>query len=201
MHPFVSGQLADERRTRFQKEAAAARVAAQARGRKRRLAADRLQTRVLDPSDIEEIAALFVRLSSRSRYLRFMSPIRTVSAGTLAHLAAIDHERHEAVGAFDDRLLVGAAHYFRSATDPTRAEIAAEVTDRYQRTGVVSRLLCELGGIARQRGITRFDARVLFENTAAVSWVRDSGWQAATTLDGPELVIALAIPARCPGDA
>lgn len=153
-----------------------------------------LQTRVLDPSDIEGMAALFAGLSSRSRYLRFMSPIRTVSARTLAYLAAIDHERHEAVGAFEDGVLVGAAHYFRSATDPTSAEIAAEVADRYQRTGVGSRLLCELGRIARQRGITRFDARVLFENTAAVSWVRGSGWRAATTLDGPEIAVALAIP-------
>src|SRR5205085_956680 len=185
----------NDRRARFHREAAAARLAAQARARKRSSAADRLQTRVLDPSDIEEMAALFAGLSSRSRYLRFMSPIRTVSARTLAYLAGVDHERHEAVGAFDNRVLVGAAHYFRSATDPPSAGIAAEVTDRYQRMGVASRLLCELGRIARQRGITRFDARVLFENTAAVSLVRSSGWRAATTLDGPEIAVAIAIPA------
>src|SRR6478672_3887842 len=101
MHPFISGELANDRRAQFQGEAEGARLVAQAKARKRRLAADRLQTRVLDPSDIEEIAALFVRLSSRSRFLRFMSPIRTISASTLAYLAAIDHERHEAVGAFD----------------------------------------------------------------------------------------------------
>jgi GNAT superfamily N-acetyltransferase len=191
----MSAQLANDRRAQFQREAAAARLATKAKARKRSLAADRLQTRVLDPSDIEEMAALFSRLSSRSRYLRFMSPIRTVSAGTLAYLAAVDHERHEAVGAFDDRLLVGAAHYFRSATDPTSAEIAAEVEDRYQRKGVGSRLLCELGRIAHQRGITRFNARVLCENTAAVSLLRDSSWRASATLDGPELAFALTIPA------
>lgn len=195
MHSSVSVQLANERRARFQSEAAAARLAAQARTQKRSQTADRLETRVLDPSDIEEMAAMYVGLSSRSRYLRFMSPIRTVSARTLAYLANVDHERHEAVGAFDDRHLVGAAHYFRSATDPASAEIAAEVTDRYQGMGVGSRLLCELGRIARQREITRFEARVLSENTAAVSWARGSGWRAVTTLDGPEIALAIAIPA------
>jgi ribosomal protein S18 acetylase RimI-like enzyme len=112
----------------------------------------------------------------------------------LAYLTAIDHEHHEAVGAFDDRRLVGAAHYFRSAIDPTSAEIGAEVADRYQRVGIGSRLLCELGTIAVQRGITRFDARVLTENIAAVSLLRDTGWEAAVTLDGPELAIAMAVP-------
>ena len=146
----------------------------------------------------EEMAAMFSRLSTRSRYLRFMSPIRTVSASMLAYLAAIDHQRHEAVGAFDDRVLVGAAHYFRSATDPTSAEIAAEVTDPYQGMGIGRRLMCELGRIARERGITRFDARTFFENKAAVSWVRNSGWRAATTLDGPELEISVEIPAALP---
>lgn len=150
---------------------------------------------MLDPSDIEEMAAMFAGLSSRSRYLRFMSPVRTVSARTLAYLAAVDHERHEAVGAFNGRTLVGAAHYFRSATDPTAAEVAAEVTDRYQGLGIGSRLLCELGGIAREHGIIRFDARVLFENTAAVSWVRGSGWPTDAILDGPEVAVALFIPA------
>jgi acetyltransferase len=134
------------------------------------------------------------RLSSRSRYLRFMSPIRTVSGSMLAYLAAVDHNRHEAVGAFDDRLLVGAVHYFRSATDPTRADIAGEVTDRYQRKGVGSRLLRVLGRTARERGITHFDARVLVENRPAVSLLRHSGWRADITYDGPELAIAMTLP-------
>jgi len=198
MHPFTSAQLANDRRSQYQREAASARLVAQAKARKRSSPADRLQTRVLDPSDIEEMAAMFSRLSTRSRYLRFMSPIRTVSASMLAYLAAIDHQRHEAVGAFDDRVLVGAAHYFRSATDPTSAEIAAEVTDPYQGMGVGRRLMCELGRIARERGITRFDARTFFDNTAAISWVRNSGWRAATTLDGPELEISVEIPAALP---
>jgi hypothetical protein len=55
-------------------------LAAQARGGPS-VDADRLQIRVLNPNDIDEIAALFARLSSRSRYLRFMSPVRAVSAG------------------------------------------------------------------------------------------------------------------------
>ncbi|HEV3353403.1 MAG TPA: GNAT family N-acetyltransferase [Acidimicrobiales bacterium] len=159
-----------------------------------RIDADGLQIRVLNPNDIDEIAALFARLSSRSRYLRFMSPVRTVSAGMLSYLAAVDHHRHEAVGAFEDDLLMGAMHYFQSATDPTRAEIAGEVSDPYQQHGVGSRLLRELGGIARRSGITHFDSRMLVENTAAISMVRHLGWRTAAAFDGPELAIAMTIP-------
>jgi hypothetical protein len=62
MHPLTSAQLANDRRAQFQKEAATARLASEARARKQS-AVDRLQTRVLDPNDIEEIAALVTRLS------------------------------------------------------------------------------------------------------------------------------------------
>jgi GNAT superfamily N-acetyltransferase len=193
MYPPFSEQLAADRRARLQKEGADSRLAAHARGGRSADAA-RLQIRVLDPTDIDEIAALFRHLSSRSRYLRFMSPIRTVSASTLSYLAAVDHQRHEAVGAFEDHLLVGAVHYFQSAADPTRAEIAAEVTDRYQGKGVGSRLLRELGRIARERGIAYFDSRVLVENRAAISMLRHSGWPTTAAFDGPELAIAMTIP-------
>src|SRR5439155_12461999 len=169
------------------KEADAARLAAAASG-----SASRLRCRVLDPSDIDEIKDLFERLSWRSRYLRFMSP-RTLTNSMLRYLADVDHQRHEAVGAFDDRRLVGAAHYFRSQEDPTQAEIAAEIVDRYQRTGVGSCLLRELARLARPRGITHFGATMLAENTAAIGLLRSSGWPAVVRLDGPELAIRTTI--------
>ena len=185
MHPFISAQIAEERRARLRKEADAARLAAAS-------STGRLHCRVLDPSDIDEIEALFERLSWRSRYLRFMSP-RNITKSMLRYLADVDHQRHEAVGAFDDRRLVGAAHYFRSQEDPTEAEIAAEIVDRYQRAGVGSCLLRELARLARTRGITHFRATTLAENRAAIGLLRSSGWPAVFRLDGPELAIRTTI--------
>ena len=188
MHPFWTPDLAEERRARLRKEADDARLAAIAASRRR---TERVRVRVLDPADIDSIAGLFERLSWRSRYLRFMSP-RRVSTRMVRYFADIDHERHEAVGAFDGERLVGSAHYFQSE-DATQAEIAAEIIDGYQRKGIGSWLLRELADLARRRGITHFRATVLAENTSALALLRNMGWPAVTSRDGPELAVTTTI--------
>lgn len=194
MHRSLSAQLAEDRRVRLVREAAAARLAEPASTDAPVVDASRLQVRVLEPSDLDAIGALLRRLSARSRYLRFMSPIHSVSTGAVRHLAAVDHERHEAVGAFHDGVLVGATHSYRRADDPTRAEIAVEISDDYQRNGIGARLLRELAALARTRGITHFSAGVLHENTAALALLRRTGWPMATSVNGAELTITLALP-------
>jgi GNAT superfamily N-acetyltransferase len=191
MHPFVTQELAAQHLARLRKEADDAHLAVAARsacGAK----SGRLHLRPLDLADLKSIAALFERLSWRSRYLRFMSP-REVPPATVLYFASVDHARHEAVGAFDKDHLVGSAHYFRSREDPSEAEIAAEVIDGYQGKGIGSCLLHELARLARPRGITHFSATVLAENTAALGLVRNSGWPSVTRQDGPVLDIRTAI--------
>ena len=190
MHPFNIDQLVSDRHARLRRDAETARLLRDAR-----CANTEIDIRVLSPSDADHIAQLFDQLSARSRFLRFMSPIRTVSAATLRHLAAIDHQRHEAVGAFDNGVLVGAAHYFRSAEEPTQAEIAAEVSDRYQRRGLGTCLLRELAAIACRRGITQLRADVIGENTAVLALVRKSGWPSNSKVDRGAITIATTIPA------
>jgi RimJ/RimL family protein N-acetyltransferase len=152
-----------------------------------------LQLRVLEPTDAGLIAGLFERLSLRSRYLRFFSPVDKVPAPTILRLASVDHDRHEAVGAFADRSLVGSAHYFRSAEDATTAEIAVEVADDHQRHGVGPCLLRALARLAQQRGITHFTASVLAENRAALAMLHQSGWPTVARLSGPEVLFALTL--------
>jgi GNAT superfamily N-acetyltransferase len=125
-----------------------------------------------------------------------MSPVHRLPDTALQHLANIDHDRHEAIGAFDRSGLVASAHWFRSQHLPGRADIAIEVTDRYQRRGVGSRLLRLLGGRARNLGIMEFGATTLAENTGAIALLRATGWPLAATSDGPELSLALTIGAR-----
>jgi uncharacterized protein (DUF1810 family)/GNAT superfamily N-acetyltransferase len=156
---------------------------------------------VLDGTDVDEMAGLFDRLSPASRYLRYLGPVHKLPASWLAHLAAVDHQRHEAVGAFDDAShLVGVVHYFRSADDPTRAEIAAEVADAYQRRGIAVCLLLRLAELARRQGITHFTATTLAENHAALSLMHRAGWPMVARTDGPEVSITLTLaPGTEPG--
>lgn len=153
-----------------------------------------MEVRALEPADIDQLALLFDRLSLKSRYLRFMAPIPSVSPSVLRHLAAIDHLRHEAVGAFDGDELVGSAHYFRSTEHPDAAEIAIEVADTYQQRGLGACLLRVLSDLARERGITEFTATALRENNAVRALLRGAGWPIATRLAGPESSMVITLP-------
>lgn len=189
MHPFHAEQLAADRRARRQHEAEAARLSRSAR----LTSPGRLHVRALDRRDIDQLGALYDGLSPRSRFLRFMSPIRAVPATVLEHLADIDHDRHEALGAFDRNGLVASAHWFRVEQDRHRAEVATEVADRYQRRGVGLRLLRMLAAQARGRAISEFAATLLVENTGAVALVRATGWPVVSRVDGAELTVVTTI--------
>jgi RimJ/RimL family protein N-acetyltransferase len=189
MHPFFTQQLALERRLGFLHEADQARLI----GSAKRSSTARLRVRPLEPTDIYRLADLYDALSPLSRFLRFMSPIQKVPESALRHLADIDHDLHEAIGAFDRTGLVASAHWFRSHHHPRRAELGIEVADHYQRRGVGSRLLKMLGHRARARGITEFSATMLADNAGAIALIRAAGWPSASVFDGPELTVTLAI--------
>jgi GNAT superfamily N-acetyltransferase len=192
MHPFYTQHLATERRLGLLHEAEQVRLVRSVKPS----AAARLRIRALEPTDISQLADLYDGLSPRSRFLRFMSPIQTVPASVLEHLANIDHDGHEALGAFDRTSLIGSAHWFRSAHHPSRADLAIEVTDHYQQQGVGSLLLRLLGRRARTREIVEFGATTLAENTGAVSLIRATGWPLVATSAGSELTLVMAIGAE-----
>lgn len=152
-----------------------------------------VELRALDVDDIDHVAALFDRMSPRSRYLRFMSPSSKVSTATIRHFASVDHQRHEALGVFEDGELVGSAHYFRSLDDPTHAEISVEVDDAFHRLGLATCLMRELARVARRSGITHFTATVLAENHAVLALLDHAGWPRTSRYDGPELILTMSL--------
>jgi GNAT superfamily N-acetyltransferase len=204
----LGSDLVWARRDGFDAEAEAARLARQARrDRKQRLtqfdgatwaltadgALAGLCLRPLEPTDADQLRGLFDQLSQRSRWLRYLAPVRKLSSLALTRLASIDHERHEALGAFDNGVLVAAAHYFRDAADPSRAEISVEVADSHHRRGIGQRLLNELALLARGRGISAFNATALRENTPVLMMVHNSDWPSVVEPSGTEVDITLTL--------
>jgi GNAT superfamily N-acetyltransferase len=187
------------RRAQFVAEAQAARLAKEARAQKSDAAqasagwSTALCLRVLEPADAGHLRALFGRLSTQSRWMRYLAPLRKVSEQMLRRLASIDHESHEALGAFDEGELIAVAHYFRDASDPARAEISVEVADSHQRRGIGQRLMNDLAGLARERGITEFRATASLENRGVLAMVHNSQWPTQLRRSGPELDIALTL--------
>jgi GNAT superfamily N-acetyltransferase len=200
VHGYLGADLVTARRAQFIADAETARLATQVRrGRlvEPTAAAGRaasVSVRALEPADVEHLRALFGRLSAQSRWLRYLAPLRKLSEPALRRLASVDHDSHEALGAFEDGELVAVAHYFRDGREPAQAEISVEVADSHQRRGIGPRLLNELAVLARQRGITAFKATALRENRGVLAMVHNSDWPKVVTSAGSELDIALTLP-------
>jgi RimJ/RimL family protein N-acetyltransferase len=112
-------------------------------------------------------------LSPHSRYLRFHTPIRALTAGMRQALLDVDGRDHIAlVAETDDGTAVGVARTIRDRRHPDQAEIAVAVVDAWHGRGVGRRLVTAVAERARATGVRRITARVLPENTAAIGLFR-----------------------------
>jgi GNAT superfamily N-acetyltransferase len=155
MHPHLTHMLAQE-------HIADLRAAAE---RYRRPAADplvladgkRLKIRPIEREDRDRLRRLFMRLSSESRYRRYLSPKPELTERELAHLLDIDHVHHEALAAVDetDGSFVAAARYVQWPDQPEVAEVAIEVADDLHRQGIGAALAIQTLQRARANGFTR----------------------------------------------
>jgi GNAT superfamily N-acetyltransferase len=151
--------------------------------------------RPLEPEDRELIRAGFDRLSIRSRYLRFGTPMSELSEEQLSYLTDIDHHNHEALIALepDSGDSIGVARFVRVGDNV--AECAIVVADDWQNRGLGGQLLDRLVDRAREEGIERFTALVLAENTDVLRLIERLG-DAVTRSDGPQLEIEVELPER-----
>src|SRR5207302_4711683 len=65
--------------------------------------ATRIGFRPVGPEDRDGLADLFERMSPQSRYRRYLSPKPSLSPRELSFLTEVDHVRHEALAAVDQR--------------------------------------------------------------------------------------------------
>jgi GNAT superfamily N-acetyltransferase len=127
--------------------------------------------RPVRPDDKPLFVAGFERLSSESRYLRFMGHKKALSVRDLEFFTELDHADHEAVGALDPFTGEGlaVARYMRYRDDPRAAEAAVVVIDEWQGKGLGSLLLDRLVARARAQGIERFCASLFTDNRAMLA--------------------------------
>jgi GNAT superfamily N-acetyltransferase len=118
------------------------------------------------PEDKPLLAEGFERLSSDSRYQRFLAPMPELTAAQLRYFTEVDHHDHEAIGALDplSGRGVGIARFVRLADRPGVAEAAVTVADDWQGRGVGTLLVEALAQRAREEGITTFSAMLLASN-------------------------------------
>jgi GNAT superfamily N-acetyltransferase len=126
--------------------------------------------RPIEPGDRERLRRGLRELSPRSRYLRFHARVRELTEEQLDYLTDVDQRDHVAWVALNpdepDEPGMGVARYVRLAADPTVAETAVTVADRYQGRGLGTVLVQVIAEQAAANGIRRLRNYVLEENTA-----------------------------------
>ena len=127
-----------------------------------------LRIRALVRCEEGGIRDLFARSSTRTRYLRFLSPFPTVPDSVIRLLACVDYRRRLALVAEyhheREAEVVGLGSF--AAIDDHNAEVALAVRDDWQRQHVGTALASRILQAAESRGFQRFTAHVLGENVA-----------------------------------
>jgi RimJ/RimL family protein N-acetyltransferase len=123
------------------------------------------------PGDGNLLVAGFDRLSDRSRYRRFLSPMPVLTDSMLSFLTSVDGFNHRAWGAVVDEpagpVGAGVVRWVRTRLDPAVADLAVTVIDDYQGRGLGGLLLDVAVLDAFACGIERFEGVVLGENIAS----------------------------------
>jgi RimJ/RimL family protein N-acetyltransferase len=136
----------------------------------------RVLVRPIRADDEAGLHDAFSRMSERSVYFRFFSPLKRLPEALAQRLSQVDYRnRFALVAVTPEGRIVGVARYDRIA-DHNAAEVAVAVTDDEQRQGLGSALLLLLAEIARNAGIETFTLIVLPENQSMLSLLRHLGW-------------------------
>ena len=170
----------------------------------------RVHVRPIRPEDEPLLREAFARMSERSVYFRFFSPLKRLPDSMARHFARVDYDQRFALVAVthrpsrgvpaarvprDDGLeggvppqnrrehVLGVARYDRAPGTDT-AEVAVAVVDDSQRQGIGSGLLRLLADVGREHGIRAFSLVVLPENQSMLGLLRRLGWLHEVRLDG-----------------
>jgi GNAT superfamily N-acetyltransferase len=116
------------------------------------------------PADAAALREAFAGLSPETRYQRFHGTLMDLTPDFLRYLTAVDGVDHVAWVAVQRGAIVGVARFVRQPASEV-AEVAFVVTDRLQGQGIGALLRDRLVEEARARGIRRFVAEVLPDNS------------------------------------
>lgn len=148
----------------------------------------RVHVRPIRSEDEPLLHETFDRMSERSVYFRFFSPLKRLPEAMARRLARVDYDERFALVAMTHKPdgkehILGIARYDRAPGTDT-AEVAVAVVDDFQRQGIGSGLLQLLADVGRDHGIEEFSLIVLPENQSMLGLLRRMGWIHEARLQG-----------------
>ncbi|HZQ27113.1 MAG TPA: GNAT family N-acetyltransferase [Acidimicrobiales bacterium] len=135
-----------------------------------------VHVRPIRPDDADRLRSLHQRLSAETIYLRFFSPIPTLSDAMVERFTNVDYVDRMALVAELGEDLVGVARYDRLGEGATTAEVAFVIDDAHQGRGLGTLLLEHLAATAREAGIHEFVADTLPGNNRMLNVFRAAGF-------------------------
>lgn len=134
-----------------------------------------LLVRGITPEDKYHFRSGIKRLSDKSTYYRFHTPLYEMSEHDLGYFTEVDQLNHLAIGAIDldhaDKPGVAVARFIRLKHDQSKAEMAITVLDEYQKQGIGTILMNELHRLASEREIHSFIIYLHTERRKLVNWL------------------------------
>ena len=146
--------------------------------------------RPIRPEDAELLVEFYERVSDRSKYYRFFSPMPHLSDRDVARFTQVDHDQRVAFVMTLQGQIIAVGRY--DVVAPGEAEVAFLVEDQHQGRGIAQILLEHLAQAARERGVERFVAEVLPDNQRMIQTFRDAGYRVVSAYD--EGVLQLEFP-------
>jgi RimJ/RimL family protein N-acetyltransferase len=146
-----------------------------------------LAIRAVRPDDKGLVVEALAEVSADSIYRRLFTVKKNITAEGLKQITEVDFVNVVAlVGVLEkdgNDQIVGGGRYIRSGASGAgqKAEVAFLVTDPFQGLGIAPRILKHLIAIARESGITQFEAEVLPANGAMLMVFERSGLTVETT--------------------
>jgi len=157
--------------------------------------------RAIRPDDWRAVLSAFQGLDREAVYTRFFTYKKTLNDDELRRITEVDFDRVVALvataGNGNEAQLTGGGRYAlnEAASEPNSAEVAFITSTDFRGRGIASLLLKHLTAIARDRGLTRFDAQVLPQNRAMLSVFRRSGLPMTTQFNGDVLAVTMSLAA------
>ncbi|MDN5744757.1 MAG: GNAT family N-acetyltransferase [Nocardioidaceae bacterium] len=146
--------------------------------------------RPISTDDADLLVEFYARVSDRSKYYRFFSPMPELSERDVRRFTHVDHTDRVAMVLILHDKMIAVGRY--DVVGDSEAEVAFLVEDGHQGRGIAQLLLEHLAQAGRERGVEKFVAEVLPDNGRMLGIFREAGYRVASGFhDG---VITLEFP-------
>jgi RimJ/RimL family protein N-acetyltransferase len=159
----------------------------------------RVRIRSIRPDDKHRLSEAFRDLEAESIFTRFFHQKKALSDDELRAATEVDFENAVALVATtcsgEDEVIIGDGRFaaFDAAGKQRSAEVAFTVEEDYHGQGIASLLLRHLVHIAREKGVSQFEAEVLPENKSMIAVFERSGLPMKREFGGGAVHVTLSL--------